>query len=725
MTVKPPFVVNWSLPTYYALELGPKSHMAGRVTAALWIDPALADDIWVGTEESGIWRVNAGVPTVLGSYDWTAPLVRSLVLGPRSKGHIYCGTNAGIMEADGGAPGGSFTFQRVNGIPGGGIGALLVLAPFLVARSIKWWRSAATTCWLPLPTPVCGGLPFPRLWASATAGAPIRCEPGQFHVGVCARFSRVDRCLPCGCLRSEQRNSARDLDAEWIELGRNDTRRGRSTCRWAPADRRRQHGERQVGLGVPPIGRGSTWSSQTDATPRRGWPCCAPIKAVRAGSSRTTIPVSTSSSRPTAMRYMGIQADRNLVVAVHPKIADTVLIAGQRTGPLGSVDGGANWDANRWRSFYEDDPWPFHPDALCLEFSPYDPSGNTLVAGSDGGVFVSRDLGTTWDSSGNERFPTLMFDQRWQSTSPALSASSQYHGLLVGGLQDNGSVYLPADNQPWHSIIGGDGFRALFVSPDVVFMGSNDKVGLKWARWTGAAFTDAVQLAPPGYPDAGKFTPFLSRVEYPSYRDPAGNALMVAVAGDELSNDVFGLFDRGPATDPPQNRFYWKSLATLPTYATALDSLDGKRVLVGSADTTMSVVYAASGAVIPQSLPAGLASEKVRWMRWATAGTAFCLVDNTLLRTTNLATWTTVAGPKAPPDIEVIEVDRAWDPVGLFVGGSDGVWLSRDLGATWRETTGLPLRPHVNHMEVVEWPPNDRVIHAGTWNWSAWRASLT
>src|SRR5689334_4519153 len=118
VSVKPPFKVDWSLPTYYGIELAPKSHMAGRVTAALWLDPAFADDIWVGTEESGIWRVNAGLPTVWGSYDWTTPLVRSLVLGPRSKGHIYCGTQTGIMEADGGVPGGSFKFERVNGVPG-------------------------------------------------------------------------------------------------------------------------------------------------------------------------------------------------------------------------------------------------------------------------------------------------------------------------------------------------------------------------------------------------------------------------------------------------------------------------------------------------------------------------------------------------------------------------------------------------------------------------------
>jgi len=728
VSVKPPLKVDWSLPTYCGLELAPKSHMAGRVTAALWIDPALADDIWIGTEESGIWRVSPGVPTVSGSYDWTVPLVRSLVLGPRSKGHIYCGTQSGIMEADGGAPGGSFKFQRVNGVPG-------FISPYLGAGPVPSGNVnqmvalrghnlvvAATSSgvwWSPVP---------PTIGIGYTWSSDPLVNTGNF-TSVC---EGPDESIVA--YRSAAGGASGIFVGTWTPAG----------LRWA---------ETTPGLGGPPgdprlstvaanmlNGRlascaGDRWRVYLAVSDGRdsGW--LAVLRSNQGGSNwfipyvdpdlkkfRPADPKKLQQPDPNVYA-MGLFADRLLVVAAHPKKADIVLIAGQRDGPLGSINGGADWDANQWRSFYGDNPWTFHPDAMCMEFSPYDPTGNTLVVGSDGGVFVSRDLAATWDSSGNERFPALMFDQQSHSAAPALSASSQYHGLLVSGTQDNGVIYLAADNQPWRPIIGGDGFRALFVTPDVVFMGSNDDVGLKWARWTGAAFTDAVQLAPPGYPDAGKFEPFLSRVEYPKYRDPVGNALMVAVAGDELANNVFGLFDRGAATDPQANRFYWKSLATLPKFATALDSLDGKRVLVGTADRTIRTVYSADGTVITHTLPADVPAKQIRWMRWATGGLAFCVVDNTLLRTTNLGTWTAIDGPKASPDIEVIEVDRAWDPVALFLGGSDGVWLSRDLGATWSETTGLPRRPHVNHMEVVEWP-TERVIHAGTWNWSAWRASL-
>ena len=113
--------------------------------------------------------------------------------------------------------------------------------------------------------------------------------------------------------------------------------------------------------------------------------------------------------------------------------------------------------------------------------------------------------------------------------------------------------------------------------------------------------------------------------------------------------------DRGAATDPPANRFYWKSLATLSKFATALDSLDGKRVLIGTTDTTIRTVYSADGVVITHTLPADVPKKAIRWMRWAAGGLAFCVVDNTLLRTTNLGTWTTIDGPPASPDIEVIE----------------------------------------------------------------------
>lgn len=423
---------------------------------------------------------------------------------------------------------------------------------------------------------------------------------------------------------------------------------------------------------------------------------------------------------------LGLQADRNLAVGVHPLDRRLVLLASRRAGLLGSTDGGMTWDAGRW-------PVPdlrtFHADSLCLTFDPEDPSGNTVVVGSDGGVFVSSDVGVTWDSSYNARFPTLMFVQEARSTAPALSASSRFPGLLVGSLQDNGNVYLTQPGENWQELFdGGDGQRALFVTGDVVLRGGNDAVDLRWSRWTGTEFTDPVAFEPPGFPANTTFMPFLARVPDPRYHDPQGGALMVAVAGDDFglvgTNNIYGLFDKGAAVTT--DRFYWKTVGTVPFATTGVGTLTvtGRVFLVGTASTHMYRIDPSTGSVVELILPVGLGSDGVRWPTMAGGSVAFALHGDTILRTMNLVTWQAVTSPAAGATVEVLAVDRSRDPIGLYAAGVEGAWLSRDLGSTWRTTSGLPRRPQANHLEVVDTGAAGRWIHLGTWNWSAWRARL-
>ena len=58
------------------------------------------------------------------------------------------------------------------------------------------------------------------------------------------------------------------------------------------------------------------------------------------------------------------------------------------------------------------------------------------------------------------------------------------------------------------------------------------------------------------------------------------------------------------------------------------------------------------------------------------------------------------------------------------VCGSDGVWTSRDFGATWQPTSGHPKHPQANHLDVVAYSSGCRVAYLGTWNWALWRAEL-
>lgn len=121
------------------------------------------------------------------------------------------------------------------------------------------------------------------------------------------------------------------------------------------------------------------------------------------------------------------------------------------------------------------------------------------------------------------------------------------------------------------------------MTPDVVLRGGNDMVDLKWSRWNGTAFEDPVPLEPPGYPSGSQFMPILGQVIYPTYRDPAGNALMVAVAGDDPpTGNVFGLFDRGSGHTPATERFYFEPLGTVPFEVSGISSLTGSVALVGA-----------------------------------------------------------------------------------------------------------------------------------------------
>lgn len=77
------------------------------------------------------------------------------------------------------------------------------------------------------------------------------------------------------------------------------------------------------------------------------------------------------------------------------------------------------------------------------------------------------------------------------------------------------------------------------------------------------------------------------------------------------------------------------------------------------------------------SLPAsGLSTNDFRQVAIASKTVAFGLVGNQVLRTTNGQIWTEIAALLAPT-VEALDVDRGFDPVALFLAGSNGAWVTR------------------------------------------------
>jgi len=141
-------------------------------------------------------------------------------------------------------------------------------------------------------------------------------------------------------------------------------------------------------------------------------------------------------------------------------------------------DGGATW-----QGIGNDHK---HVDNHAVAFHPADP--DFLLVGCDGGLYVSRDRGVTFQFFANlplTQFYKVDVDYDWPV----------YH--VVGGTQDNATQYGPArtltaqgvTNADWRVLIGGDGHDCAIdpSNPDVVYCESQEGYLQRFDRLTGEA----------------------------------------------------------------------------------------------------------------------------------------------------------------------------------------------------------------------------------------------
>jgi photosystem II stability/assembly factor-like uncharacterized protein len=101
-----------------------------------------------------------------------------------------------------------------------------------------------------------------------------------------------------------------------------------------------------------------------------------------------------------------------------------------------------------------------HQDYHKLVFAPSDP--NILYIGCDGGIYKSPDKGYT-ASSLNLGLETLQF---YRITSHPTNS-----GIIIGGMQDNGTARTTDGGDNWYFIFGADGQECFFdhANPNVLF----------------------------------------------------------------------------------------------------------------------------------------------------------------------------------------------------------------------------------------------------------------
>jgi photosystem II stability/assembly factor-like uncharacterized protein len=129
-----------------------------------------------------------------------------------------------------------------------------------------------------------------------------------------------------------------------------------------------------------------------------------------------------------------------------------------------SEDGGKTFRQNQGQRIHGD----FH----AMWIDPHD--SNHMITGSDGGIYMSRDRGKTWDFVN-----TIPLGQFYEI---GLDMARPYH--MCGGLQDNNVWCGPSAtfdtrgiaNSDWFTVGGGDGFYAQIdpTDPNLVYTESQD-----------------------------------------------------------------------------------------------------------------------------------------------------------------------------------------------------------------------------------------------------------
>jgi photosystem II stability/assembly factor-like uncharacterized protein len=358
------------------------------------------------------------------------------------------------------------------------------------------------------------------------------------------------------------------------------------------------------------------------------------------------------------------------VVSVRPSDPDTVFMGGlslQR-----STNGGATWSTVT----------PPHVDMHALA---WDASGR-LIAGDDGGVHRSTNLGNSWTSL-NQGLGTAQFYA-------GLSSHPTNNQLFLGGLQDNGSVRRDTASTAWAQVFGGDGGWTQInpTTPSVAFVEFQGTGNLYKSTdggntffWSGSGINGADRncFLPPFVIDPNDATRMLYGTQR-VYRSTNGGDNWTAISGD-LSAGSGAI--RALAVSPVDSQVVW--VVT-----------NDHRVLIstdGGSSFSLRLSGAAGWPRVTREITPHPTERNTAYLAGATFGTA------QVRRTLDLGqSWTALDGGLPDVPVNVLAVDPGPTDK-LYAGTDQGVWWTGDEGLNWRPYgEGLPRVPVIDLSLQVE-----------------------
>jgi hypothetical protein len=608
---------------------------AGRVPTVAF-HPTNRGTIFVGTSAGGVWRTtNEGASwtpvtdalcsLVIGSVaiDPVNPQVVYAATGEPSEGTEGCGILRSTDGGDSWATLGASFF-------GSGIGGVAARFYSLVVD-----RASA-------------GTPASTILVGATNGGIVRSADGggSWTLSVVGNFSDVVQHPTNATVFFAVR---RGLSTSAGTLFRS---RDRGVS-WSPVSSFDPGAVGRIEMAVSAAAPGDVWMVASTLTSAFG----GLFRYSDATETRTTL-VAAGVTAPPAVagrNNFGTQGNYDLMIAVDHTNPSRIFLGGVRA--YRSIDGGASFTeiaAN------------IHCDWHTIVVDPSDP--RRVLAGSDGGLFLSRDGGDTFLAINAGLATTLHY--------PGLSLHPTDPSGVLTGMQDNGTILARNGIAQYTGIFGGDGAYTAInpTTPELMYVSSQNGNLVRVDARTGQYFGIT------GGIDASERRSFIA----PFVID-AARPTRLYFGGARLyrTSNQGGAWT---AISPDLTR------GTGVITAIAVAPSDTTRLYVGTSDanvrfsTDFGVTWTAPTTVLPTRSVGDISVDPSNAARAVVTFTSTGS-SHVFLTTDGGLTWTSIG--TALPDVTTQA--SAWGPAGrLYVGNMLGVYESADLGASWTRMGGLP-----------------------------------
>lgn len=392
---------------------------------------------------------------------------------------------------------------------------------------------------------------------------------------------------------------------------------------------------------------------------------------------------------PKAPSYAGGSAWYYNVVAVCPNNPNVIFLCGTTT--YRSVDGGMTFQ-DVTRSYGDG---PVHPDHHWIAFDANHPS--TMYLCTDGGIFVSKDLGTNWVPI-NQDLATIQFQY--------LDVHPTDPNVAYGGTQDNGTNKFTG-NYAWFNVQAGDGGYTIVNpdNPDVIYaeyvnlaLYKSTDAGRTW-QWgmtkginlkEGTLFYNPFNIDPN---DGNVLVTGTTRVYRSTDAEESwtpispffGSNITALTIAPNNSKVIYVGTRQGKAFVTPDTGAHWYPISTglpaQPITTIAIDPNDARTVYLGQSGLRSPTLW--------KSTDAG-------------------------------GTWTCISGAIPPVEVHQICLDP-FDPQKVFAATDVGVFISRGGTTPWmRYGAGLPGAPVYSLVanKFTGW------LTAGTHGRGGWRVAL-